>query len=274
MPVSSESCALWRSTASGPRRLSVHPSPAPSAAGTTSCSGTGRSKPPRRRSAPARRADLGQQHDLLARRPLVQRALDRGVVKLGGAAHPRPPQVDGDLLAGRVEVDRPQRRWAQLAGQQAGRSLRQRDRVQGHAGVRPVERGAARPCLAVHGAARDDEGRDVGDGVAHPPAIAVAALEVEGLVEVARAGRVQGDERQVAQVGPLRPAGDVVARPGPRSARRLGEHRLGERHGHLQLGADRGERGASVLERPLGGDGAGRAQAAARAAHGAPNTTA
>ena len=49
-----------------------------------------------------------------------------------------------------------------------------------------------------------DEGGQVGDRVPHPVA-AAGPLEVHGLVEVHRAGRVEGEERQVAQVAVRQP---------------------------------------------------------------------
>ena len=175
------------------------------------------------------------------RRPVVERALDRGVVELGAAAHPRPPQVDGDLLAGRVEVDRPHARRRSLAGQQARRALRQRDRVQRHAGVRPVERRAARPRLAVDRAAGDDERRDVGDRVAHPPAAAGAAFEVRrpGRGRASRAGRASR-RRTSRRSARARPAERRVG--GRRARRRVGlreRPRPGRRGGPRARGGPR-----------------------------------
>ena len=111
--------------------------------------------------------------------------------------------------------------------------------MQRGAGVRAVERLAAQLRLRVDGAARADERRDVGDRVAHPVA-AVAPLEVHGLVEVHRARRVDGEERQV---------GDVVRakrRAAAAAACGLGLHVGGKLSGSSQLGPDLGEPGAQL----------------------------
>jgi hypothetical protein len=127
--------------------------------------------------------------------------------------------------------------------------------VQRHALVRRVQRAPARPRLAVDGGARRDEGGDVGDRVAHAPAAAVAPLELKGLVEVARAGRVERHEPHVAQVRARAP---VVARAALGRGARLGEHLVGEPLGDVELPADLREAGAHVVD----GRGRGRAQAA------------
>ncbi len=82
----------------------------------------------------------------------------------------------------------------------------------------------------VEGAAGGDEGGEVGDGVVDEEALAVL-LEVDGLVEVAGAGRVDGDEGQVARVrqGRQRAPGGLL---------RLGQRRGREVDGDLELGAE------------------------------------
>jgi hypothetical protein len=90
--------------------------------------------------------------------------------------------------------------------------------------------------LGVDRAARPHEGGHVGDRVAHPEARA-APLEVHGLVQVRRPGRVDGEERQLRH---------VVRRQGRRRGSRLclGQHVGRELPWQLELGADPGEAGA------------------------------
>ncbi len=74
-----------------------------------------------------------------------------------------------------------------------------------HDAVGEVDRVAAQLRLAVELGAGAHEVRDVGDGDEHDPAALVAAagvgLGVDGVVVVARVGRVDGDKRHCAQVG-------------------------------------------------------------------------
>ena len=102
--------------------------------------------------------------------------------------------------------------------------------MQRHRGVGAVERLAALVRRHVDGVARLDEGRDVGDRVVHDVAAAVA-LEVERLVEVHRARRVDGDERQV---GPVEVGQSRGRRRAPRGLLDLGR----ERGRHLEVALD------------------------------------
>jgi hypothetical protein len=71
--------------------------------------------------------------------------------------------------------------------------------VQRGALVRGVERLATAASLDVDRVAGLDEGGDVGDRVVHRVSIAVA-LDVQGLVQVHRIRRVDGDELDVGAV--------------------------------------------------------------------------
>ena len=218
----------------------------------------------------ARGADLGQQGERLVARAAVERPLGGRVVELGAAADPRAPQVDGHLLAVGVEVDRPDARGPLLLREQARRPLRQRHRVQRHARVRGVERRAARPRLGVHSATGRDEGGDVGDRVAHPPAATCPPLEREGLVEVARPGRVEGHERHVAQIRPRTGAERGIARLGARRRVGRGEDLAAERRRHIQLTADPRE----ALDELGAGRRGGWAQAAGHGPDAIPRSSA
>ena len=172
---------------------------------TTSCSGIGRSIPPRRssrscRSRPTSRSSCSE----LGGRAVVERALDAGVVELLAAADERAADVDLDALA--RPRPRPSSRGAPVASRPAGgcRRPRRARRVEARVPVGRVERLAARVRLDVHRAAGGDERGDVGDRVEDAVA-AVAALEVERLVEIHRLGRVDRDERDVRLFGVRQP---------------------------------------------------------------------
>ncbi len=158
-----------------------------------------------------------------------------------GAPHPRVE----DLAAG-VEHDAPGRGRAVLARQEAGRALGQHGRVQRGAAVGRVEGRAALVDLGVDRAARHDERADVGDRVAHDErgAHRVARrspgpLEVQRLVEVHRARRVDRDERDVAQVDAPRTGHRAVL---AHDLLGLGEHPVREALRYLHLAAQRRER--------------------------------
>jgi hypothetical protein len=75
--------------------------------------------------------------------------------------------------------------------------------VQRHLAVGQVDRLATLPCLLLEGAARRYERRHVGDGVPDAKAT-VAASQTHSLVEIARGGGVNGDERYGGPVVSLR----------------------------------------------------------------------
>lgn len=170
-------------------------------------------------------ADLAEQRD-----PRVaSAAAGGGVVEPCAAAHEGAPHVHAGDTARVVDVDRPGHGGALPAGQQARAPLRQGARMQRRVRVRQVERDAAGARLGVERAARADEPGHVGDRVPHP-VTGPAPLQVHRLVEIERAGRVQGEERDVAQVRP--------AVQGRRGRGGLGEGGGRERAGHRELGAD------------------------------------
>ncbi len=153
-----------------------------------------------------------------------------GVVVALAAAHEGALHVGPDHLAVGVEVDPPHHGRAQRPGQQAGRVLRQHRRVQRHLARRQVDGLAPLAGLGVDHAAGAHERADVGDGV--PDAVSGAEpFQVDGLVEVHRAGRVDGDERDVGHV--LRVQLRHLGHPGG-----LVEHGAGEAAGQLQFSPD------------------------------------
>ena len=149
---------------------------------------------------------------------------------LGDAADLGARDVGRDERSGRVEVERPQDGRAPHAREQARRALGEHGRVQRRVLVRRVDGDRAAVGLAVEGARARHEGAEVGDRVPHAVA-AVAALDVERLVEVARPGRVDRHERQVDAVAPRR-GGRRRPAPRPRSrarSRRRRRPRAGSR---------------------------------------------
>lgn len=151
-------------------------------------------------------------------------------------ADQRAAQVGEDDGAVGVQVELPEQGRAGLAGQQAGGVLAEPGRVQRDAVVGEVEGLDAAAGLGVDRAAGADEGGDVGDRVVHPVAAAGPAGQVHGLVEVAGAGRVDGEEREVGRV--------VLRQPrrlgGPLGLREHGLRPLGT---DLQAGAQLGQFG-------------------------------
>ncbi len=108
----------------------------------------------------------------------------------------------------------------------------QRDRT-----IRGIQCLSATPCLGIHRSARCDEPRDVGDRVANGVS-GPRALEVEGLIEVARPFRVQRCEGDVAKVDLWHGGGGCLG---------LGDDLVGEVEGSIdrfpQPGECRGQLG-------------------------------
>ena len=174
----------------------------PFSSSSTSCSGIGSVAPPRRRSSSdALLPDLLEQHQALLGGAGVDLLLHLLVVVAPDAAHHGPVDLHRGALAVGGERDVPDEGRTHLVGQQARGALAQLGRVQLDALVGAVDRLATAAGLGVDGTSGADEGRHVGDGVAHPVAVAVA-LDRHGLVEVHRGRRVDGDERD----RPSRPA--------------------------------------------------------------------
>ena len=106
---------------------------------------------------------------------------------------------DLDSFAGLVDLHVPDERGPGLVRKQAAGALGDLGWVEAGFVVRRVQR--LTPCmrLLVHRPARRDEGGDIGDRVADAIALS-AALEMHGLVEVPRLGRIDGQERDVGVV--------------------------------------------------------------------------
>src|SRR5690606_24449847 len=102
-----------------------------------------------------------------------------------------------------VERDPPQVGGPVLPGEQAGGAGPEHVGVERVGPGGPVDGDAPVVHRGVEGVAGGDEGRDVGDRVVDEVVVAVG-LDVDGRVEVAGAGRVDRDERQVARVGQVR----------------------------------------------------------------------
>ncbi len=184
----------------------------------------------------AQPADGGEQDELLVGAAGVHGALDGRVVEPAVRADHGAPQVGEDDGAVLVQVELPEQRGAGFAGQQAGRVLGEPGGVQRHRPVGEVEGLHPAAGLLVDGPAGADERGDVGDGVVHPVAAAGAVGEVHRLVEVAGAGRVDGEQRQFGGV--------VVGQPGcPGGPLGLRQRRLGPFGADLQSGPQLGQFG-------------------------------
>ena len=154
------------------------------------------------------------------------------VGQLGAAGDHRPLHALQRDLAVRADPHGEHHRRPRAIGQQARGPFAQHRRIEPGLGAGHVGGGPAPPGLLVDRAAVLDEPGDVGDGVVQQE-VRPARLDGEGLVEVGRAGRVQGHER------PVRPVG-MLARPALR--RRLGgrQHLRRKRSGNLVAAAELG----------------------------------
>ena len=178
----------------------------------------------------AQLTDLPKQHEDLVGRAVVDGALYAVVVVLRPAPHPRPEHLHPRTVAGLVQVDLPHQRWTYLVRQQTGSCLGQLRWVQGYAVGRRVQRLPAQVRLDIDGVTWAHERGHVGDRVVHPEAF-VAAFEMHGLVQVTRAGRVDGHERQIRAV-PIRKDDRCGGPPC------LRDHVVGERRADRELGLD------------------------------------
>ena len=161
--------------------------------------------------------------------PVVKSALDGGVVQPRPGPHQGPAHVDRRELTPGVQVQPPQQGRAHLVGEQAGRALAEHRRMQRDPFVRGVQRDPAPGQLGVERPSGRHEGSDVGDGVPDGEPL-TGRLEVQCLVQVPAAGRI---DRQHRQVGPVQ-----LRQPGRRrGSRRLGERLGRERARDLQLSA-------------------------------------
>jgi hypothetical protein len=126
------------------------------------------------------------------------------VAELGVAAHQAAVELVARLLAVLVEDHAHGEGGAVLALLQAAQAVRQPFGQHGLDAVGEVGRVALGARLAVQRRAGPDVGGDVGDGDPDDPAAGVllvlVALGEDGVVVVAGVGRVDGDERDIAQV--------------------------------------------------------------------------
>ena len=190
-------------------------------------------------------AELLEQEEDLAGGAAVDLGLGLVVAHPPGGADARTDHLDVGARPLRVEPQRPQERRPDLVGQQRRGALRQHLGVQRDLRVGAVQRLAARVGLQVDRVAGGDERREVGDRVRQHVAVAVTG-EVQRLVEVHRAGRVDGDQREL---------GAVEVRQARVGGRLLGRGLdVGrERREDLELGLDVGDPGAEGV----GGDALG-----------------
>ena len=186
-------------------------------------------------------ADLLEQYEQLVRLVVVDRALGAGIRQLLARPHQCTLHLHVGALAGRVDLDLPQQRRADLVGQQGPGALGDQLRVQRNLGVGAVERLAAQVRLKVDRLAGCDERGDVGDRVVDRVAVA-GSLDVQRLVEV---HGTLGVDRHERQVGPVE-----LRQPG--AGRRLlsGGLHVGRKTGRdLHLGLDPRHSVAQVLGR-------------------------
>ena len=147
----------------------------------------------------AQQADLPQQRERPVDRAGVDAALRLDVAQSLARAHDRPLEPSAHDRAGLVEVELPQIGASVDAGQQRDAILAEHRRMQRNPAVGGVQRLPAHPRLLIDGALGDDEPRDIRDRIVHRVA-AFALREVQGLIEIHRAWRVDRDELEIAQV--------------------------------------------------------------------------
>ena len=128
------------------------------------------------------------------RAPAVDIPLHLRVVEPFDAADLRAVQTRRRHLAARVEMHVPHERRADLPLEQARRTFTEFLGVQRNPHVGHVDRLPATARLGVESAAGTHVQRHIGDGVAHVETLAVT-LQVHGLIEVHRTGRVDREER-------------------------------------------------------------------------------
>ncbi len=186
-------------------------------------------------------AELPEQRDRRRRVAAVERGLHLHVRLRGSAAHGGAFTARHDRARVLVELEGPEERGSIDVGQQARRALTERVGIERRATVGEVQGLAARERLPVEGTAGCDERGHVGDRVVHPEP-GPLPLGMEGLVEVAAPGRVDGHELEVSRVEPSR-----VGRSG-RQLRTTGRDGSGlgidvgrERAGDVEIGAHAGE---------------------------------
>ena len=127
----------------------------------------------------------------------------RRIAELGAAADDRSfSAVEHSRAVARDPDDEDDGRLVAV-GQQAGRALAEHRRIEADLLVGHVDRLAARPRLGIDRVAVGDEPTHVGDCVAEDE-VASRLLDREGLVEVGRAFRIEGDEGDGGAVDMIR----------------------------------------------------------------------
>jgi hypothetical protein len=153
---------------------------------------------------PQRRQDGVHQRAGLLARLAVGGGLGLLVGQLGGRAHQAAHEAVAGLAARLVEHHPHRQAGAVLAFAQAAQAVGQPFGQHRLHPVGEVDAVALLAGLLVERRARADVGGDVGDGDPHHPALdilgVVVGVGVDGVVVVAGVHRVDGDQRQVAQV--------------------------------------------------------------------------
>ena len=129
--------------------------------------------------------------DLLVGEPPA--ALDGRGVCLGGHRKTVVGQLDKDRLG-----------VADLSRLEAGQAVRDDLGQHGHHAVGQIDAGGPVQRLAVQGGFPRDEVRHVGDVYPQPPMPTVAPFQRDGVVEIPRVGRIDGNDRLAGQIKPVR----------------------------------------------------------------------
>ena len=157
----------------------------------------------------AQGADLGQKRDGRMQTACHEIGVDALVIEAGAGLDKGALDVEGGYLAGGVELEGPEDGGAGCIGKQAGGVLRQGCGMQACGLIRQVDGLAALEALDFQRRARRDERHNISDGVVDGVA-GGGGLDVDGLVQVHGAGRVDGHQRDVARVAT--DIGEAVAR--------------------------------------------------------------
>jgi hypothetical protein len=151
------------------------------------------------REFPAKTADLLEKGNGSGRTSVDDRLLQAGVVQLLPRTDSRATDIDVGDDRTRVERDLPQHRRSQLIRQQARCAFTEHGRMQRNARIRKIESLAARLEFFIECRSGFDEGRDIGNCVADEKTVAFGC-DVQRLVEVTAAGRIDRDEWDVTSI--------------------------------------------------------------------------
>ena len=161
------------------------------------------------------------------------------VAELLPTADPGPDHVGVDHLPVRIQPDRPQQGGPDLIRQQTRRPLAEHRRVERDPSVRGVHRHPPPVRFVIKQIPARDEGGHIGDRVGDDEAV-VGPPDVQRLIEITRAGRIDRDQ---LQVGPIM---INESRPG-RGAVGRGQHIRRELRGNGQALADGGQASGQVV---------------------------